>query len=421
MTSPYDARRARVQLLVVFTLLGFLLAGWLSRIPSVRDALELTPSTLGTALLVASLGTLASTLTAGYVNSRFGGAFVMRVAAVVQAVGYLLIGTSTVIGSVSMLVLGMTLQGVAFAPVNVTINVESAGVERRLERSVMPQFHALFSIGAVLGGAFGAAASHFGVSVFAQLAFAGGLGLVVQLWSVRSIVHDTRLEVVAHTEEVGADAATARATARRERSAGSARAALSAWTERRTLLLGVIVLAAALSEGSANQWIPLAVVDGFGAAEATGATILTVFTASMTVVRLAGTKLLDRFGRSAVLRGSGIVALVGLLVFVLAPSLPFAVVGVSMWGLGAALAYPITLAAASDDPLRAATRVSVVTAFASVARLCAPPAIGALGEVAGIRQALAIIAVGLLLSVIFAHHTKRQPAPAAAPVPTPTS
>src|SRR5690554_2825198 len=94
VTSPYDPRRARVQLLVVFTLLGFLLAGWLSRIPSVRDALDLTSSALGTALLVASLGTLASTLTAGYVNARFGGAFVMRVAAVVQAIGYLLIGTS---------------------------------------------------------------------------------------------------------------------------------------------------------------------------------------------------------------------------------------------------------------------------------------------------------------------------------------
>ncbi len=417
MHSPYNPRRARVLLLVLFTLMGFLLSGWLTRIPSVRDSLGLTPSALGTVLLVASLGSLGMTLAAGYVNTRFGGVLVLRVSAVVQAVGYTSIGLSTVVGSVWLLVAGVTLQGIAFAPVNVTINVESAGVERRLGRSVMPQFHALFSIGAVVGAGFGATASYLGVSVFAQLTFAAALGVVVQLACVRDVVHDTRVDLGTRVENVAADdgalVVPASATAPRTgRGSGSARAAISAWTDRRTLLLGLIVFAAALSEGSANQWIPLAVVDGFGALEAVGATVLTVFTASMTVVRLAGTRLLDRYGRVAVLRASGLVALAGLLLFVLAPSLPIAVVGVSMWGMGAALAYPITVAAASDDPLRAATRVSVVTAFSSVARISAPPAIGALGEAVGIREALGVIAVGLVLSVLLARQARREPAPA---------
>lgn len=423
-TSP-SPQRARVLLLVVFTLLGFLLSGWLSRIPSIRDALGLTPSALGTVLLVASLGTLAMTLTAGYVNARFGGALVMRVAAVVQAIGYTSIGLSTVVGSVSLLVLGVTLQGAAFAPVNVTINVESASVERRLGRSVMPQFHALFSIGAVVGAGFGAAASHLGVSVFAQFSFVAVLSAIVQLACVRGIVYDTRLhrvvaepvpELAGSATGAGLDphaptppsASSAQRSASRAHAGGAARAALSAWTERRTLLLGLIVFAAALSEGTANQWIPLAVVDGFGTLEAVGATVLAVFTASMTVVRLLGTRLLDRFGRVTVLRTSGIVSLVGLLLFVLAPSMPLAVVGVSLWGVGAALAYPITVAAASDDPVRAAARVSVVTAFASVARLCAPPVIGALGEIVGIREALAVIGAGLIVSVLVARQARRE-------------
>lgn len=396
MHSAPSPHRARLLLLVVFGLLGFLLSGWLSRIPSVRDALGLTPSALGTVLLVASLGTLVSTLSAGYVNARFGGVLVIRVSAVVQSLGYLSIGMSTVVGSVPLLVLGVTLQGVAFAPVNVTINVEAAGVERRLGRSVMPQFHALFSIGAVLGAGFGAAASYLGVPVAWQLGVVGVLGALVQLACVRGIVDDTRL--------TGAPGRAGRT----ERRGGAARASLRVWTERRTLLLGLVVLAAALSEGSANQWIPLAVVDGFGTLEAVGATVLTVFTASMTVVRLLGTRLLDRFGRVIVLRSSGITAFTGLLLFVLAPSFPFAVIGVSLWGLGAALAYPITLAAASDDPVRAAARVSVVTAFASISRLVAPPAIGALGEMVGIRQALAVIAGGLILSILLAHQARRE-------------
>ena len=392
MPGP-SPQRARVLLLVVFTLLGFMLSGWLARVPSVRDALELTPSTFGTVLLVASLGTLASTLSAGYVNARFGGAAVMRVSAVVQALGYGLIGLSTVVGSVALLVLGVMLQGVAFAPVNVTINVEAAGVERRLGRSVMPQFHAMFSIGAVAGAGFGAAASALGVSVAAQLGSVALLAAVVQLACVRGLVEDTRLD---------------RSRPAHERRGGAARASLRVWGEKRTLLLGVVVFAAALSEGSANQWIPLAVVDGFRSPEAVGATVLTVFTASMTVVRLVGTRLLDRFGRVWVLRASGTAAFTGLLLFVLAPSFSLAVVGVSLWGLGAALAYPVTLAAASDDPVRAAARVSVVTAFASVARLCAPPAIGRLGEAWGIRQALVIIAGGLVLSVLLAYQARKE-------------
>src|SRR5690606_39713489 len=105
------------------------------------------------------------------------------------------------------------------------------------------------------------------------------------------------------------------------------------------------------------------------------------------------------------------VSLAGLALFVLAPSMPLALAGVAMWGMGAALAYPITLAAASDDPVRAAARVSVVTAFASIARLCAPPALGALGEVVVIREALAIIAGGLVLSIILAHQARRVQAP----------
>ena len=407
MPAPHTApppQRARALLLVVFTLLGFQLSGWLSRVPSVRDALELTPSALGTVLLVASLGTLAMTLTSGYINARFGGALVMRVAAVVQAIGYTSLGLSTVVGSVPLLVLGVTLQGVAFAPVNVTINVESAGVERRLGRSVMPLFHAMFSIGAVLGAGFGAAASHLGVSVMVQFTAVAALSAVVQLACVRGIVHDTRVDrVVAETV-----ASCAGPTKRPSKASGAARAAVTAWTEKRTLLLGLIVFAAALSEGSANQWIPLAVVDGFGTLEAVGATILTVFTASMTIVRLLGTRLLDRFGRVAVLRASGLVSIAGLALFVFAPAMPLAVVGVSMWGMGAALAYPVTLAAASDDPVRAAARVSVVTAFASVARLSAPPVIGALGEVAGIRQALAVVGTGLVVAVLVARQARRE-------------
>jgi len=168
-------------------------------------------------------------------------------------------------------------------------------------------------------------------------------------------------------------------------------------------------MAAALSEGSANNWLALAVVHGFDEPAAIGAVVFGVFVASMTVVRMLGTHLIDRYGRVAVLRTSGLVSLAGLLVFGFSPTLVVAGVGVVAWGLGAALAVPIGIAAASDDPLRAAGRVAVVSAFASLASLAAPPLLGVAVQSLGARHALALITVAMVASIALA----RRVAPAA--------
>jgi MFS family permease len=179
----------------------------------------------------------------------------------------------------------------------------------------------------------------------------------------------------------------------------------------------VVIMSAALSEGSANDWLALAVVDGFDQAEAVGAAMFGVFVGAMTAVRLLGTKLIDRYGRVAVLRGSGVVSFGGLLLFGFAPSLPLAAVGIVAWGFGAALTVPIGIAAASDDPLRAASRVAVVSAFSSTASLAAPPLLGLAAEVMGPRHALVLITVAMVTSVALAH-TVRRPAGGTAEQPT---
>ena len=170
-------------------------------------------------------------------------------------------------------------------------------------------------------------------------------------------------------------------------------------------------MAAALSEGSANDWLSLAVVDGFAKPEAVGAAMLGVFVGAMTLVRLLGTRLIDRYGRVVVLRASGSVAIVGLLLFGFAPTLPIAGVGVVLWGFGAALAVPIGIAAASDDPMRAAGRVAVVSSFASVASIAAPPLLGIAAAATGARHALVLITVAMVASVLLARRVAPETTP----------
>jgi MFS family permease len=126
----------------------------------------------------------------------------------------------------------------------------------------------------------------------------------------------------------------------------------------------------------------------------------------MTAFRLVGGALLDRFGRVAVLRAGGVTALLGLLLFVTAPGLPFALAGAVLWGAGAALGFPVGMSAAADDPARAAARVSVVSSIAYTAFLAGPPLIGFVAEATGVLQALLVVLVVLAVGLLAAGATR---------------
>ena len=181
------------------------------------------------------------------------------------------------------------------------------------------------------------------------------------------------------------------------------------------MLLGVVVLAAALTEGAANDWVSLAVVDGFEVDNAVGALAFALFVTAMTGMRLLGTALLDRWGRVPVLRLSAGLAFVGLLVFGLVPNLPLAMVGIVVWGMGAALGFPVGMSAASDDPTHAPARVAVVSTIGYSAFFAGPPLLGLLAEHVGYRPALLAILVPVAIGLLVARTAAPLQAPAAAP------
>jgi MFS family permease len=167
----------------------------------------------------------------------------------------------------------------------------------------------------------------------------------------------------------------------------------------------------AFSEGSANDWLTLATVDGHGTSKATGALVFGIFVTAMTVGRLAGVRLLDRFGRVPVLRFSAALAAVGLLIYILVPALPVAVIGVVLWGLGSALGFPVGMSAASDDPKTAAARVSAVATIGYFAFLVGPPSIGYLGQHFGLLIALFEVLVLVALAGLVSGAAREKPRP----------
>jgi fucose permease len=249
----------------------------------------------------------------------------------------------------------------------------------------MPRLHAGFSLGTVAGALLGAGAAALGFPLPAQLVLTAVLALAAVAVATRSFLPAEPAAEDAHRGGSGVG---------------------RAWREPRTLLVGVLTLAFAFTEGSANDWLAVALVDGHGIAESTAAVGFAVFVAAMTAFRMVGGALLDRFGRVAVLRAGGVTALLGLLLFVTAPGLPFALTGAVLWGAGAALGFPVGMSAAADDPARAAARVSVVSSIAYTAFLAGPPLIGFVAEVTGVLQALLVVLVVLAVGLLAAGATR---------------
>ena len=372
---------------VAFIGSGFGFASWASRIPQVRDSLHASPSTLGLVLLAVALGSLIALPLAGVVVTRLGTARTITIMALCLAVGLTVVALGYTTGILPVVV-GLFLVGFGNGTWDVAMNVEGAAVEQHLGKAIMPRFHAGFSVGTVAGALGGAAMVALHVPVTAHLIAAAILvGVTVPLW--------TRRFLPAVPAADPADDASAEAP----------RHPLQAWLERRTLLIGVFVLCMAFTEGTGNDWLAVAVIDGYGASPVAGPLTFAAFLAAMTLGRWFGPDLLDRFGRVATVRGSAVVALVGLLLVVFGGVLPLAVLGSVLWGLGAALGFPVGMSAAADDPRRSAARVSVVASVGYTAFLAGPPLIGFLGDHVGVLKALTVTAGLLGLAALIAGTT----------------
>jgi fucose permease len=306
----------------------------------------------------------------------------------VVATGQFVLSAGLTVRAAPLAGVGLFLLGAGIAIWDVSINVEGADVERRLGRSVMPRFHAGFSLGTVAGALVGAGVAALGMSLAVHLVLTGGVVLALLAVTVRRFLPVEEPEDGAPKDRSGVRAA---------------------WREPRTLLLGLMVLAFAFTEGTAYDWLAVALVDGYDAGGALAAAGFAVFVAAMTAARLVGTGLLDRYGRVAILRSGAAAALAGLLLFVLAPSVPLALVGAVLWGMGVALGFPVGMSAAADEPERAAARVSVVSAIGYTAFLAGPPLIGFLAEATGVLRAL-LVALAVMAAGTLAIGAARPPA-----------
>lgn len=410
MTSPATLSRdriisARTSVFIVFALAGVAFATWASRIADAKSGLDLTAGQLGATLFAMSAGSMLAMPSTGRIVGRFGIAPTIRVGMLIGVAGFAVVGAGVDLAESRLVVgIGLFLIGSGIGVWDVAMNLEGASVERLLGQTVMPQFHAAFSGGTVVSALIGSGMSWASVPLLPHLLGSALLVTGAGWWAMRSFLP-------AEVEDLDAPATDSTAAA------GSATADVddpaavkprSAWLEPRTLLIGLVTLVAAFTEGTANDWLAVAFVEGHDLPAWAGVLAFATFLSFMTVGRLLGTRWLDTYGRVPVLRVTLALAVLGSALVIFGNAW-MAFLGAAIWGVGVSLGFPVGMSASADDPARAGARMSVVATIGYLAFIAGPPALGFLGDHVGVlRSLLAVGTMALLVQLVL--EAVREPA-----------
>ena len=264
--GPYRAwvtERATRSVYTVFILAGVSIASLLSRVPQIRDLLHLKPGALGALLLMTAIGSLLSLPSSGLVVHRLGAARTVSIMSAVSMAGLAIVAIGTEVGAV-LVGAGLFVFGFGAGQWDVAMNVEGSAVEQQLDRAIMSRFHAAFSIGTLAGALIGAGMNAVHVRPMFHLVTVAALVALGAQVAVRGFLP---AEVDEHADR------------------GDERSPLKAWTERRTVLIGLFVLCMTFAEGTGNDWLGVAAIDGYGASAALGSLAYVLFVASMTAGR----------------------------------------------------------------------------------------------------------------------------------------
>lgn len=369
-----DAWRRRWALLALFFVPGLSISSWVTRTPAIRDLIGASTAEIGLVLLGLSVGSMVGILSAGPLVARLSTRPVMVVGTALVVLSMPTIGAGASMSQSGVVTAGLLLFGLGMGSVEVALNVEGADVEHALDKPVLPALHGSFSLGTVVGAVAGIVFTATEYPVLNHLLIVSGIDLLILVMAIRQI-----------SPGVGK---TSRVAGASGEAPGAVRGGLL--RDGRLLIIGAVVLAMASAEGTANDWLPLVMVDGHGFDAALGSAIYAVFAASMTVGRFGGGWFIARYGRAPVLCASAIGGAAGLAVVIFVDNQVAAGAAVVLWGLGASLGFPVALSAAGASGPHSAARVSFVATLGYVAFLVGPPVLGFLGEHYGLRNALVV-------------------------------
>jgi MFS family permease len=357
-------RQARGAVTAIFFLNGLVFGSWAARIPAVRDHVGLSDGELGIALACGAIGSILAMPVAGGFAARIGSRRATRVSLALVCLIAGVVALAPSLPALCALMLGF---GATMGSLDVTMNAHGVAVERSYARAILASFHAAFSLGGLAGGALGALAAAAGLDVRAHLAIVAAASAAIGLtWSRRFL--GAAADAIDHADPIFVR------------------------PPRRLLALGALAFACLLIEGASADWSGVYLRDELGTTAAIAALGFTAFSVTMTVGRLLGDRLVDRFGPQVVVRAGGSIAAAGFgLALIVAQPLA-AIVGFACLGAGMSGVVPIVFRASGHVPgMAAGVGLAAVSSTGYLGFLVGPPTIGGVAELVGLPLALVVL------------------------------
>jgi MFS family permease len=387
-TAARSLTRLRTALTLFFALDGFLFAGWVVRIPAIKQQTGASTGDLGLALLGVSAGAVVTMTLTGRLCRRFGSHPVTVASAVLLSLSIALPALTHSAGALGLVLLVF---GTAYGGINVAMNSAAVDLVAALRRPVMPTFHAAFSLGGMLGAGLGGLVAG-GLSPVAHLAGLTLAGLALTAAAGPVLL---RSPSPAAPEAVGVrKPAPGRPDGR---------------SRRLVTVFGVIALCTAYGEGALADWGALHLEQDLHAHPGLAAAGYSLFALAMTAGRLSGTALLERLGQTRTLVAGGATAAAGMLLGALAPTVWLALAGFAVTGLGLANLFPVAVARAGA--VAGAGGVAAASTLGYGGMLIGPPTIGFLADWSSLPAALTTVAVLAAGAALIGYAVRDAPVP----------
>lgn len=384
MTSPVgDASaaplgRAKASVTAAFMAHAVLFSSWAAHIPQVKAELGLSDGALGTALFGAPLGCVAATILSHWTLPRWGSRRLVGVTIAGYAVAGVTIGLA---GSLWWLFAALTLWGLFQGGLDVAMNTQAAAVERLAKSPIMARFHGMWSVGALLGAMTGAACVSAGIGLTVQLAVTGVVVLIVGKALSRNLVPDLLPEEPAASGGPG-----------------------GRWMTTGVAALGAVVFASFLCEGAAADWSAIYLRNVAGTSPGVSGLGYAAFTLLMVVTRMGAIRMHSRIPSRRLLPVLALFGTAGTITMLCTANPVLGVVGLAALGAGVALLVPTSFSAAYSVS-GAGSAIAIVAAIGWLGCLLGPPLIGFAADLAGLRTALLIVPVMLLIAGVAARFT----------------
>ncbi|NNN33993.1 MFS transporter [Streptomyces sp. S3(2020)] len=360
-----QVKRARYAVAAVFAVHGAVTGSFATRVPWIQDHASVSAGQLGLALAFPALGASVAMPLAGSISHRFGARNALRGLISLWTLALVLPALSP---NLLTLCLALFVYGATAGMADVAMNALGVEVESRLGRSIMSSLHGMWSVGTLVGSAAGTLAAHLGSDARLHHALAAAVLTVLGVLACRWVLDLQPTE----DEEP------------------PPRFALP---PKSALLIGAVGFCAVFAEGASLDWSAVYLRDQLETSAGLAAACTTGFTLTMAISRLAGDRIVDRYGSVRTVRTSGVLAVLGGLLIVVANHPAVAMAGFAVMGLGIAVVVPLCFAAAGRSGSNPSLAIAGVATITYTSGLVAPSAIGAIAQATSLLVSFALVTV----------------------------